>query len=204
MKSGVWEFKRMNHIGRKLYHLMGGVGLLSLYYLIGRDRALTFYTVLFVTVLGLDIIRLAIPAVNRFIFKWFSSFIRRNEEHKLTGTAPYILGIGLSLYFYATPIATAAICFLAFGDVAATTIGERYGKIKIGDKSLEGTTAFAVAALCAGLLLMFVGVHLLTWVTILGALVAAGVELLPLRINDNLAIPIVSGGVMELAVRMAR
>ena len=194
----------MNHIGRKLYHLMGGVGLLSLYYIMGRDRALAFYTVLFVTVLGLDIIRLAIPAVNRFIFTWFSSFIRSNEEHKLTGTAPYILGIGLSLYFYATPVATAAICFLAFGDVAATTVGERYGKIKIGDKSLEGTTAFAVAALCAGLLLMFAGVHLLTWVKILGALVAAGVELLPLRINDNLVIPIVSGGVMELAVQMAQ
>jgi len=46
--------------------------------------------------------------------------------------------------------------------------------------------------------------HLLPWVTILGAFVAAGVELLPLRINDNLVIPIVSGGVMELAVRMAR
>ena len=27
----------MDHIGRKLYHLMGGVGLLSLYYLMGRD-----------------------------------------------------------------------------------------------------------------------------------------------------------------------
>jgi dolichol kinase len=30
------------------------------------------------------------------------------------------------------------------------------------------------------------------------------VELLPVRINDNLVIPIVSGGVMELAGRMAQ
>jgi dolichol kinase len=194
----------MDHIGRKLYHLMGGVVLLSLYYLMGRDWALVLYTVLFAAVLGLDSIRLFIPAINRFIFKWFGSIIRRNEEHKLTGTAPYILGIGLTLYFYETPVATAAICFLTFGDVAATAVGERYGKIKIGDKSLEGTTAFAVTAICAGLLLMFLGVHLFTWVTILGALVAAGIELYSLRINDNLMIPIFSGGVMELAVRMAR
>jgi dolichol kinase len=194
----------MDHIGRKLYHLIGGVVLLSLYYLIGRDQALLLYTVLFVTVLGLDSIRLVIPSMNRFIFKWFSSFIRRNEEHRLTGTAPYILGIGLALYFYETPVATAAICFLAVGDVAATTVGERYGKIKIGNKSLEGTTAFAVAAICVGFLLMFVGVHLLTWVIILGALVAAGIELVSLRVNDNLMIPIVSGGIMEFALRMAR
>jgi dolichol kinase len=194
----------MDHIGRKLYHLMGGVGLLSLYYLMGRDWALALYTVLFAAVLGLDSIRLFIPAMNRFIFKWFGGIIRRNEEHKLTGTAPYILGIGLTLYFYETSVATTAICFLAFGDVAATAVGERYGKIKIGDKSLEGTTAFAVTAICAGFLLMFLGVHLFTWVTILGALVAAGIELYSLRINDNLMIPIVSGGVMELAIRMAR
>jgi dolichol kinase len=39
---------------------------------------------------------------------------------------------------------------------------------------------------------------------VLGALVAAGVELLTLPVNDNLVIPIVSGGIMELALRLAR
>lgn len=38
----------------------------------------------------------------------------------------------------------------------------------------------------------------------LGALVAAGVELLTLPVNDNLAVPIVSGGVMELALQLVR
>ena len=144
-----------------------------------------------------------IPAWNRFVFTRFRSFIRKNEEHKLTGTAPYVLGIGLSLYAYALPVATAAICFLAFGDVAATAIGERFGKTKIGDKSLEGTFAFIVAAALSGFLLSLLGVHLLTWVMVLGVLVAAGVELLTLPINDNLLIPLVAGGMMELALRTA-
>jgi dolichol kinase len=144
-----------------------------------------------------------IPAWNRFVFTRFGSFIRKNEEHKLTGTAPYVLGIGLSLYAYALPVATAAICFLAFGDVAATAIGERFGKTKIGDKSLEGTFAFIVAAALSGFLLSLMGVYLLTWVMVLGVLVAAGVELLTLPINDNLLIPLVAGGMMELALRTA-
>lgn len=194
----------MSHIGRKLYHLCGGVGLLSLYYILGRNRALAFYGIFFFAVLGLDIIRLTIPAVNRFIFSRFKSFIRSNEAHKLTGTAPYILGIGLSLYFFSSEVATAAICFLAFGDVAATTIGERYGKTKIGAKSLEGSAAFLVAALGAGLLISFLGIQLSLWVLVFGALVAAGVELLPLPVNDNLVIPIVSGGFMELALRIVK
>jgi len=194
----------MKHIGRKLYHLVGGIGLLSLYYILGREHALTFYAVFFLIALGLDLTRLKIPAFNQFVFTRFGSFIRINEEHKLTGTAPYILGIGLSLYAYSPEVAAAAVCFLAFGDVAATTIGERYGKTKIGDKSLEGSVAFIIAALVSGLFLQIIGVYLPPGVMVLGAFIAAGVEIMPLPVNDNLAIPIVAGGIMELTMRFFR
>jgi dolichol kinase len=194
----------MKHIGRKLYHLFGGLGLLSLYYLLGRREALLCYGVLVLAVLAVDITRLRVPAFNQFIQSHFSSFIRKNEANKLTGTAPYVLGIGLTLLWYRTDIATAAVCFLAFGDVAATTIGERWGRTKIsGDKSLEGTVAFAVVAVMAGFLLSLIGVDLSPRLIVAGALVAAGVELVPLPVNDNLVIPLVSGGAMELIARLA-
>ena len=192
----------MKHIGRKFYHLVGGLGLLSLYYILGRDRALLVYAALFVVVLSLDLMRLKVPAVNRFIFTKFRSFIRTNEEHKLTGTAPYILGIGSTLYLYRTDLATLAICFLAFGDVAATAIGERYGKTKIGNKSLEGSIAFVIAAVAAGFLLSLAGISVVYWLILAGAVIAAGVELLPLPVNDNLVIPLVSGGAMALIARI--
>ncbi len=192
----------MKHLGRKLYHVLGGIGLLSLYYLLGREHALAFYAVLFCLVLAGDIMRLKVPSVNRFVYARFGSFIRTNEEHKLTGTGPYVLGIGLSLFLFPPEIATAAVCFLAFGDVAATSIGERYGKTKIGSKSLEGTIAFVVAAAGAGLLLPLMGISLMHGIALTGALVAAGVELLPLPVNDNLVIPLVSGGVMLLLARV--
>ena len=188
----------MKHICRKLYHLIGGVGLLLVYYILGRDQALYFYAFFFFIVLGIDILRLRVPAVKRFFIKKFSSFIRKNEEHKLTGTAPYILGIGISLYAYSTDIATAAVCFLIFGDVAATTIGERYGRTKMKGKSLEGTTAFIFTALAAGLMLSFFVIDLIPVVMVFGVLVAAGVEILPLPVNDNFSIPILSGAAMEL------
>jgi len=193
----------MKHIGRKLYHLFGGLGLLSLYYLLGRRNALVCYGLLFMVVLAVDITRLRVPAFNQFIQTRLSSFIRKNEANKITGTAPYVLGIGLTLLFYRTDIATAAICFLAFGDVAATTVGERYGRTKIvGDKSLEGTLAFAVIAVASGLALPLFGVHLAPGLIAAGSFVAAGVELVPLRVNDNLVIPVVSGGAMELIARL--
>lgn len=193
----------MKHIGRKIYHLLGGLGLLSLYYLLGRQSALIFYAALTAAVLAFDITRLRVPAINRFIQSHFSSFIRKNEANKITGTAPYVLGIGLTLLLYRSNIATAAICFLAFGDVAATAMGERYGRTKIsGVKSLEGTLAFAAVAALSGILLNAVGMHLPYGLMFAGAFVAAGVELLPLPVNDNLVIPLVSGGVMELIARI--
>lgn len=191
----------MKHIGRKVYHLAGGIGLLSLYFVLNRDQALLFYAGFFLLVLTLDLIRLNVPSMNRIVLTKFSSFIRASEEHRLTGTAPYVLGIGLSLYLYRMDIAAAAICFLAFGDVAATTIGERYGRTKIGNKSLEGSLAFVAAAVSVGLLLPLVGITVVPAVILFGAIVAAGVELLPLPINDNLVIPLVSGGLMTLVAR---
>jgi dolichol kinase len=189
----------MRHLGRKLYHILGGLGLLSLFFLLGRDRAFITYALLFCLVLAADVVRLKVPAVNRFVYARFGSFIRKNEEQKLTGTAPYILGIASSLYLYPAGIATAAVCFLACGDVAATTVGERYGRTKIGKKSLEGTLAFAAAAAAAGLLVpALAGVPIMHGLVLAGAIVAAGVELLPLPVNDNLVIPVVSGGAMWL------
>jgi dolichol kinase len=193
----------MKHIGRKLYHLLGGLGLLSLYFLLGRRNALICYGVLILVVLAIDITRLKVPAFNQFIFARFGSFIRKNEANKLTGTAPYFLGIGLTLLLYRSEIATAAICFLAFGDVAATAVGERYGRTKIsGEKSLEGTLAFMAAAVTAGFLLTLAGIHLTQVIILAGAIAAAGIELVPLPVNDNLVIPLVSGGVMELIARV--
>jgi len=187
----------MKHLGRKLYHLFGGLGLLAVYFILSRELALIFYAILFVIVLALDLVRLRVPAFNQFFFTRFGNIIRPNEATKLTGTPPYILGIGLSLFFFRTDVAAAAICFLAFGDVAASAVGERYGNLKIGEKSLEGTLAFIIAAAGSGLLLSMAGIALPTGIILLGTFVAAGVELLPLPVNDNLVIPLAAGGVMQ-------
>lgn len=194
----------MNHLGRKLFHLLGGLGLLSLYFIFGRKTALGLYGALAVLFLAFEVARLSIPALNRFLYSQFASFFRGNEEHRLTGTVPYILGVGLSLWAFSTPAASAAVCFLAFGDVAATTVGLRFGKTKIGGKSVEGTAAFVAAALLAAFFLSLAGMGIPPWVMISGALVAAGVELMPLPVNDNFTIPVLAGAAMELALRWGR
>ena len=194
----------MKFLGRKLFHLLGGIGLLCIYFISGRSRALILYAVLVIAVLLVELARLKIAAWNRYVYKHFKSFVRENEQHRLTGTVPYILGVGLSLYAFSPEVAAAAICFLAFGDVAATTVGEAYGRTRIGKKSLEGTAAFLIAAICSGFLLFSLGLEFKVWVMILGALVAAALELLPIPVNDNFIIPVLAGAAMELMLRWTR
>jgi dolichol kinase len=188
---------RMKNVGRKLYHLIGGLVLMSVYYLAGRSNAFAIYAVLFVVMLAFDIVRLKFPEVNRLVFRYFGSFIRNSEEKKLTGTPFYILGVALSFALFDSHVAATAVGFLAFGDVAASAIGEQYGKTKIRDKSVEGTVAFVIAAIGAGLLFHIIGIGSKPGVAISGAVVAAGVELLPVQVNDNLAIPLIAGAVMQ-------
>ena len=193
----------IKNIGRKFLHFFAGLVLLLLYYLFGRRDALICYGLIILAILTIDMTRLKVAAFNRFMQKWFSSFLRENETNKLTGAAPYVLGVGLTLFFYQTGIATAAILFLVCGDVTATTVGERYGRTKIaGGKSLEGTIAFVLAAILSGVLLNMTVTQLPFSLLLIGAMVAAVVELLPLPLNDNLVIPMVSGGVIELIARI--
>ncbi len=193
----------LKHIGRKIYHLSGGLIFISLYVALGRASGLLMLLGLFVFSTSVDLARLRIPAFNHFMYNHFSRFLRDSERDRITGTPWYVLGALCAAAFYDAPVAVYAVCFLAIGDVSATTIGERWGSIKIsGVKSLQGTIAFIVAATAAGLVINSYIYPIGAGVVLAGAVTAALVELIPVNINDNLTIPVISGGVMRLIMMM--
>ena len=192
----------MNKIGRKIYHMAGGFILVGLYLWLGRSVGLMVLAGICVIATAVDLARLNSPSMNSFMYAHFSKFIRESEKGKLTGTPWYVLGVLLAMVLYGVPIGVYAVAFLACGDVAATTVGEAWGKTKIwGGKSLEGTAAFVAAAVAVGLLIDVSFYPLSPAVFVVGAAVAAVVEVLPIGVNDNLSIPLVSGGVMYLLAR---
>lgn len=180
----------MRHLGRKLYHVLGGLALLAVWFALGRPRAFYAYGALLVAALLFDAARLALPRLNAWAMARLSAFLRPGEERRLNGTPAYVGGVALTLLLFPEPPAVAAIAFLIAGDVAATAVGERWGRHRIGAKSLEGTAAFFIAASAAG----FVARALLSGpaagAVVAGAWCAALVELLlPKFANDNLVIP---------------
>jgi glycerol-3-phosphate acyltransferase PlsY len=194
---------KMKNVGRKLYHLSGLV-LILVYSMMDREHGLIMLGSLFVIATALDIARLKIKPVNSFVYSHLASFIRESERATLTGSPWYILGILCSAAFFDLPVAIMAVAFLACGDVTATTVGERWGRTKLwgGKKSLEGTAAFIGAGVAAGIIISrFYPLSLA--VIIPGALAAAFMEIMPVRVNDNLTIPLFSGAVMQLIVSLS-
>lgn len=189
----------MKHPGRKLYHVAGGLTLLAVWFALGRPRAFYAYGALLAAVVIFDFARFAHSRFNAWAMARLSGLLRPGEERTLNGSPAYISGVALTLLLFPEPAAVAAILFLIVGDVSATTVGERWGRHKVGAKSLEGTAAFFAAACAAGFISR-AALHGPTPTAIVaGAWLAALVELfLPKFANDNLVIPLVAALAMTL------
>ncbi|MEO0098786.1 MAG: phosphatidate cytidylyltransferase [candidate division WOR-3 bacterium] len=156
-------------------------------------------TAIFLTV---DFLRLHLNSFKAIFIIIFGSLLRRREFHSLTGGSYLMIAASLAiLIFEDRGIFMAAISFLAIGDTVAALFGLTHGRVRIfGRKTLEG----AIACFLSCLLVVYVLTKLpdlsfLFLVGFWGAVTATLVETLPIEVNDNVVIPIVSGMVMQLA-----
>ena len=149
-----------------------------------------------------EILRLFSSRANEFLVRRLRLLMRRGEVREVTGTGYYLLGACFTVALFDPPVAIAAILFLVVGDPAAAIVGKAIGRIRIlQSKTVEGSFACLATCFLIGLAVFHqVGAR---WpdaarLAVVGAIAAALVELLPLRINDNVTIPLISGLVLML------
>ncbi len=187
---------------RKIYRLVLIVVVVIYYYWPIKYVILSVFLA-FIFTLSLDIIRLISPKANevvRRIFKPFARFMRfiakKEELRDLSGTTYTLMGCTIIVIFFPKHIGIPAILFNVFGDMVATVIGKSIGRIKIfHDKTLEGSIACFIAMLFVVIWAQW-KLQLPFLVGLSGALTGTFIELVSLKINDNLSIPIISGVVM--------
>jgi glycerol-3-phosphate acyltransferase PlsY len=145
-----------------------------------------------------ELTRLKLAQVNRRFLALFHLLLRDREALTLTGSAYLLIAACIVFLFYDKYIAVMAVAFVAVGDPVAGIVRERWGKAKVRGKTLAGSSACLVSCLIAGAILAAV-THVVLWLVVIGALCATLVESLSLPVNDNLTIPLLSGGIMMLA-----
>jgi dolichol kinase len=104
------------------------------------------------------------------------------------------------------PVAVLSILFLAIGDPVASTVGTLYKgrSVKIfHGKSLHGTGAgFIACMVLTWAFLRFTGMQGLDLIrlSLLGGFAGAFAEVLPLDIDDNFTVPVISGFILWIGM----
>lgn len=181
---------------RRGIHLSGIAIPLSYYF--GpwqRGTVIFILGLIFLLFLGADLVRLLVPGLGDRFTALFPGLIKREERKLFIGSTYFIFGAFLATVLFEKKITIVILFFLVLGDQVASFIGKRFGKHRIMGKSWEGTVACSLA--CFIISLAFLPVI----PSLIGSITAALSELFLSRyLDDNLAIPLVSGVALSLVL----
>jgi dolichol kinase len=169
-----------DEIKRKMFHLLS----LTYVFVYKYSPKITAICGLFIAILivGLfEFMRFSIPSFNDFFKDNFKGFYRPDEADKISGLIWTLSGALLViLIFHNKSIIFASLLYFSLGDAVAALVGRSFGKHKLfAGKSLEGSLACFV--MC-----FIIGLFLFNWrFAFIGAVVAAFVELISCKLNDN-------------------
>ncbi len=182
---------------RYLWHLLGGLLLPTIYYFTDRRISLIIFGAFFIFSFLVDLLRLHYPRLNEWVFRHLGMIIKEEERERFSGNPYYLSGAFLSVLLFEKGIALASLCFVACGDLAASIVGKRYGRMRIKGKSLEGGLGSLLACLLIGIVLLVLRLKLSFGILFIGAWAASLVELFSPGRKDNLTIPLFSGLIMQ-------
>ena len=184
-------------LARKGIHAFNAViPLIHLYIIKNKFMMLCILSCFIVFCFFIEIFRMKESKTFNFI-NYFLGFMMRNNEKKgeLTGATWVFVGFLFTIILIPYPYSILSMLFLSFGDTFAAIVGTSLPLIKIGNKTFSGFIGCFVACLSIGFILNLDISH---EIILIGSLMAAIVEIIPIPINDNFTIPVFSGLVMYL------
>lgn len=171
---------------RRIFHALNGLFFAGLLWTWGptRGEAVLALGSIVLLLLAGDILRLALPWLNALFFRVFQSLASPREADGIASSTWYMVGILVAVALFPLDVVVPGILVLALADPAASYLGRRWGRRRIGTGSLEGMAVFAVIA---GTILL---VTAPPGSALLAAVGAAAVEVVPWDLDDNLTIPL--------------
>jgi dolichol kinase len=178
-------------IARKLIHYTSTVIPVTYFFLLNRTTILGLLSICTLLMFIAEFLRMYQPTCRQLYQRIFGWLTRPHEmANQFTGATYVFMGSFLAVLLFPKSLAVMVLLFVTIGDPTACIIGRLFGRLKlINRKTLEGTLAFFLS----GLLVTFWIPAIPLVLKLLGLLIAAAVELMPWKIDDNIAIPLISG-----------
>ncbi len=175
---------------RKLFHITAGsiIPLVYLYSGLTKPEAIMILFPFLLLGLVFEYYRLLNKSFADFVYKHLARLFKKDEKDRINSSITLILGCFITVLYYDKTTAIAAMFVLSIADPIACLVGSKYGIIKIGKKTLEGSLSFFISA--GLIILLFYDLK----TALAGALLCALTELfIKPPLDDNLILPPVSG-----------
>ncbi|MDD5451255.1 MAG: SEC59/DGK1/VTE5 family protein [Desulfovibrionales bacterium] len=173
---------------RKAFHLCGLCIPLAYMYL-PENIFLRLFFPMAAAFIIIDLAKLKIKWLGRIYLRVAKNLLRDREYSGPAASLYYLIGSGLTIILFPKQIAIAALAVQTISDTVAALAGQRLGRHKIGNKTVEGSVAFFVSAWI--ILAVYFGREPLKH--FIPALAGTLAELFPIPIDDNLTVPLVIG-----------
>lgn len=188
---------RPTNWARSVFHVAGAAVSVALIVVL-PPLWLTFAAMLYAgTFWFLEFARTRSERWNAALLKFFRHVAHSHEAKRVNSSTWYATALVLLTLTRSPVLCLAAVGILGVGDPLAAFIGRRYGRIRLmHGRSLEGSLAFFVGGtgVAFSLLRLFeastLGFGAALAVAAVASLFGAVAELLSLRIDDNLSVPV--------------
>jgi glycerol-3-phosphate acyltransferase PlsY len=152
----------------------------------------------------LDLSRFISKQTQELLTVKAKAIFRKSEKQKFSSMTIFLISTFIMVFIFSQlmviEIAIVALVFLVFGDLFAKIFGLAYGRHKIfNNKTIEGSLAY-IGAIIVCCYILYTSIDISLPVLIIGAVAAPIAEVLPMGMNDNFTVPIISGTAMYAAM----
>lgn len=135
---------------RKIFHFLGII-LPFMVIFFSQKKAIILLLIVLIPVLIADYNNFALLTKNIPHSNIILQLFRKQElvKGKLSGLSWLLIGLLISICMFDKYIVSLSIIVLIVGDASAALIGKNFGRIKLCNKTLEGTISFIVTSIIA-------------------------------------------------------
>lgn len=186
-----------NELIRKSIHLSSSVIPVA-YIFLSRELAILILGISSLLLVLIDILRKYNEPFRNLYHGFLKPILRHHEvqydRHVFTGGTYIVISFFLCVLFFPKPVAISSMFIVIFCDSFAAIVGKNYGRHFLSNKTFEGSAAFFITGVIIILLTPKVTASITEYYIGFSAVFLSAIfELLPVKIDDNISMPIFFG-----------
>ncbi len=195
-----------NELLRKAIHLSSSVIPISYLYL-SKDVEIFILVLLSITMIIIDLTRTRNQLMKELYYKYLQPVLRShefdNQKTVFTGGTYIVIAYLICVIIFPKPIAITSMFIIIICDSSAAIFGKVYGRSFIGNKTIEGSLTFFISGLIIVLLTpKLTDLSVEYYIAAAAVLFTTMFEILPIKIDDNISIPVFFGAVYYVLLKI--